>query len=112
LSSALYARDYNETKEFGGAKSTKRTTEQTEAVRFWTQANLQPAWFQAAAQLSAAKGLGLAENARLFALLGMGLANCFIIDWDAKFHYNSWRPVTAIRPSPALRSGDDSLRGE
>jgi len=97
LSSALYARDYNETKDFGGAKSTKRTQAQADAVRFWTQANLTPAWFQAAGQLAAARGLDLADNARLFALLAMSLGNCFIIDWDAKFHYNSWRPLTAIR---------------
>src|SRR6267143_4369757 len=43
LSSALYARDYNETKEFGGAKSIKRTDAQSDAVRFWTQTNLAPA---------------------------------------------------------------------
>jgi hypothetical protein len=41
--------------------------------------------------------LSLAENARLFALLNMGIANTFINDWDAKFTYNFWRPVTAIR---------------
>src|SRR5437899_12528001 len=41
--------------------------------------------------------VGLAENARLFALLNMGIANTFITDWDAKFTYNLWRPVTAIR---------------
>jgi hypothetical protein len=97
LSSALYARDFNETKAFGAAKSTVRTEGQAEAVKFWTQTNLGPAWFQAARQLSDAKGLALAENARLYALLSVGLANCFIIDWDAKFHYNFWRPVTAIR---------------
>jgi hypothetical protein len=97
LSSALYARDYNETKNLGGAKSTVRTPAQTEAVKFWTQANLGPAWQAAARQLSAAKGLGLAENARLFALLNMGVANTFINDWDAKFTYNFWRPLTAIR---------------
>ena len=57
LSSALYARDYNETKEFGGVKSTKRTDAQSDAVRFWTQANLGPAWFQAATQVSARRGL-------------------------------------------------------
>ncbi|HLQ21926.1 MAG TPA: hypothetical protein VK132_01905, partial [Gemmatimonadales bacterium] len=34
LTSALYARDYNETKELGAAKSTKRTPQQAEAVRF------------------------------------------------------------------------------
>jgi hypothetical protein len=97
LSSALYARDYNETKEFGGLKSVKRTDAQSDAVRFWTQSNLAPAWYQAATQISARKGLALAENARLFALMSMGLANCFIVDWDAKFQYNFWRPLTAIR---------------
>jgi hypothetical protein len=97
LSSALYARDYNETKHLGGTKSTARTPEQTEAVKFWTQVNIAPAWEAAARQLSAAKGLDLADNARLFALLNMGIANTFINDWDAKFTYNFWRPVTAIR---------------
>jgi hypothetical protein len=97
LSSALYARDYNEAKELGGVKSTKRTDAQSDAVRFWTQINLGPAWYQAAAQVSDRKNLSLADNARLFALLSMALANCFVVDWDAKFTYNFWRPITAIR---------------
>ena len=97
LKSEIYARDYNETKELGGAKSTKRTAEQTAAVKFWTQLNFGPAWQEVARQLSAAKKLSLADNARLFALLNMGTANTFITDWDAKFTYNFWRPVTAIR---------------
>jgi hypothetical protein len=97
LSGELYARDYNETKALGGAKSTARTAEQTEAVKFWTQANLGPSWQEAARQFAAAKGLDLADTARLFALLNMGVANTFINDWDAKFTYNFWRPVTAIR---------------
>jgi len=97
LTSAIYARDYNETKDLGGVKSTRRTSPQTDAVKFWTQANLGSAWFEAARQLSAAKALDLADNARLFALLSMASANSFIVDWDAKFYYNCWRPVTAIR---------------
>ena len=97
LTSAAYARDYNETKELGGARSTRRTAQQTEAVRFWSQPNLGSVWFEAARQLGAAKGLNLADNARLFALLSMAAANSFIVDWDAKFHYNTWRPITAIR---------------
>ena len=97
LTSALYARDYNETKELGGSKSTKRTQQQTDAVHFWTQTNFGPSWNDAARQLSVAKGLSLADNARLFALLTMGIADSFILDWDAKFYYNFWRPVTAIR---------------
>jgi hypothetical protein len=97
LKSELYARDYNETKELGGAKSTRRTAEQVAAVKFWTQLNFGPAWQEAARQLSAAKNLSLADNARLFALLNVGTANTFITDWDAKFTYNFWRPITAIR---------------
>jgi hypothetical protein len=97
LNSALYARDYNETKEMGGVKSTKRTDAQSDAVRFWTQTNLGPAWFQAARQASARHNLSVAESARVFALMSMAFANCFILDWDAKFQYNFWRPITAIR---------------
>ena len=44
LTSAIYARDYNETKELGGSKSTKRTQQQTDSVRFWTQLNFGPSW--------------------------------------------------------------------
>src|SRR5438309_9907592 len=97
LSSALYARDYNETKELGALKSVKRTDAQSDAVRFWSQGNFFVSWYQAAAQVSARKDLALADNARLFALLSMGIANCYILDWDAKFHYQFWRPLTAIR---------------
>jgi hypothetical protein len=97
LTSAAYARDYNETKELGGARSTRRTPQQTEAVKFWSQPNLTTCWYEAARQVGAAKGLDLADNARLFAWLSMAAANSFIVDWDAKFHYNRWRPVTAVR---------------
>src|SRR5882672_4469964 len=97
LSSALYARDYNETREMSGLKSTKRTDAQSDAVRFWTQANLAPSWFQAATQASARHGLSVAESARVFALMSTALANCYVVDWDAKFQYNFWRPITAIR---------------
>jgi hypothetical protein len=97
LKSEVYARDYNETKELGGAKSTRRTPEQTAAVKFWSQLNFVPGWQEVARQLSVEKKLSLADNARLFALLNMGIANTIITDWDAKFAYNFWRPVTAIR---------------
>src|SRR4030095_3304560 len=54
------------------------------------------AWQAAARHLSAAKELGLADTARVLALLNMGLANNYILNWDAKYTYNFWRPVTAI----------------
>jgi hypothetical protein len=97
LASAEYARDYNETKSLGGVRSSARTQEQSEAVKFWSQPNIMEAWHQASRHFAHERKLGLAECARLFALMTMANANTFIVDWDAKFHYNYWRPVTAIR---------------
>jgi hypothetical protein len=97
LTSAEWARDYNEVKDLGGTKSTARTPAQTEAVLFWGNVNFGGAWQGAARHLATTKELGLAESARLFALLNMGLANNYMINWDAKYLYQVWRPVTAIR---------------
>ena len=97
LSSAEWARDYNEVKSLGGTKSTARTPEQTEAVTFWENVNFGPAWQAAARELAIQKEMPLADCARLFALLNMSLANAYIVNWDAKYTYNFWRPVTAIR---------------
>jgi hypothetical protein len=97
LSSAEWARDYNEVKSLGGTKSAARTPEQTEAVKFWDNVNFGPSWQAVSRELSIKKQLPLAESARLFALLNMSLANAYIVNWDAKYTYNFWRPVTAIR---------------
>ena len=97
LASAIYARDYNETKSLGGAKSAARSAEQTALVRFWPTPSLALGWQSAARQLAVARELPLDERARLFALMATASANSFIADWDAKFTYNFWRPVTAIR---------------
>src|SRR5262249_14935972 len=97
LSSAEWAGDYNEVKSLGGTKSTARTPEQSEAVAFWENGNFAPARQTAARERSTQQGLPLAGSARLFALLNMSLANAYIVNWDAKYTYNFWRPVTAIR---------------
>jgi hypothetical protein len=97
LASAQYARDYNETKSLGARASTVRTPAQTDVVRFWTQPNLGTSVDQIARHFIAEKKLPLAESARFSALLYMAVANTFMADWDAKFTYNFWRPVTAIR---------------
>jgi hypothetical protein len=110
LTSETYARDYNETRSLGGARSTARTAEQTAAVRFWPTPALAPGWQSAARQLAAAKELPLDECARLFALINMASANSFITDWDAKFAYNFWRPVTAIRNGD--QDGNDATERE
>jgi hypothetical protein len=97
LASAEWARDYNEVKSLGGTKSSARSPDQTEAVKFWGNVNFGGSWQAAARELVAKKEFGLADSARLLALLNMSLANAYMVNWDAKYTYNFWRPVTAIR---------------
>jgi hypothetical protein len=106
LASAEWARDYNEVKNVGGTKSAARTPEQSEAVKFWGNVNFGGAWQGAAREFAMKQKMPLAECARLFALLNMSLANAYIVNWDAKYAYNFWRPVTAIRNGD--RDGNDA----
>jgi hypothetical protein len=96
LTSRLYRRDFDELKQIGSSTSTARTQEQSDVARFWVATGPQN-WNPAARQVAVARGLSLVENARLFALLNLAGADAFIAAWDAKFAYNQWRPVTAIR---------------
>ena len=80
---------------------TTRTPEQTEIARFWAGVGVSNAgvaiWNQIAQTVAAEHDLSLAENARLFAQLNVAKADAFIAGCDAKYAYNFWRPVTAIR---------------
>jgi len=96
LDSALWARDYNETREWGAAGSARRTARQTETARFWQQLGT-PAWNQVARSIATSHPLPLADDARLFALLNIAMFDAYLAVFDAKYHYNFWRPVTAIR---------------
>jgi hypothetical protein len=96
LASEEWARDYNEVKTLGSAVGSSRTPEQTDIARFWSD-NPALQWNRAWRALSEAKGLGLADNARYFAMLATASADALIACWDAKYFYNFWRPVTAIR---------------
>lgn len=96
LTSSEWAADYNEIKELGGKKSTRRTPEQTEIARFWTITGPQ-SFDPIVRQLAGAPGRTLSQNARLFALVEMAVADSYIAVFEAKYAYNFWRPVTAIR---------------
>jgi hypothetical protein len=95
-----YTADFNEVKRLGGDDITTpsaRTAEQTEIALFWVEsAPLQ--WNRIARTVSADTGLDRWQNARLFGLLNMALADGYIGSFDTKYHgYNYWRPITAIQ---------------
>jgi hypothetical protein len=96
LKSAQWATDFNEVKRMGAKTGSGRNAEQTDIARFWELTG--PATYNPVVrQLSAAKGLDILDNARLFALFTMATADASIAIFDAKYTYNFWRPVTAIR---------------
>src|SRR5882757_977002 len=64
--------------------------------RFWNGA-IQNYWNEISQTLSLANNLTTAQNARLFALLNLSFVDDVIAFYDAKYTYNLWRPVTAIR---------------
>jgi PAP2 superfamily len=96
LHSAQWAKDYNEVKTMGAKKGSARSAEQTDIARFWEFTG--PGTYNPMVQqLAAAKKLEVLENARLFALVAMATADAGFAIFDAKYTYNFWRPVTAIR---------------
>jgi len=96
LTSGEYAEDFNEVKQLGALGSTTRTADQTEAAIFW-QDHGPALWNRVFRTLSASRGLGIADTARLFASANLASADGAIGCWESKYHWKFWRPITAIR---------------
>jgi hypothetical protein len=100
VTSKQYAKDFNEVKRLGGDGVTTpsaRTADQTQVALFWVESS-PLRWDRIARTVAIRKGLDLWENARLFGLLNMALADGYIATFDTKYKaYNYWRPVTAIQ---------------
>ena len=96
LTSEVWTKDVNEIREMGGRNSTKRSAEQTTIGRFWFFTG--PRTFNPIVrQIVLAKEMDLVDSARLYALVSIASADAFIAIFDAKYAYNFWRPITAIR---------------
>jgi hypothetical protein len=100
LDSERWAADYNEVKALGAAVGSSRTAEQDVVALFWADGpgtETPPGhWNDIAQHVSAGQRTTLEDNARLFALLNVAMADAAICAWDAKYTYDFWRPVTAI----------------
>lgn len=96
LQSEVWTRDLNEVREMGALKSSKRSAEQTNVGRFWFLTGPR-SYNPIVQQMATTKRLDIVDNARLFALVAMAGMDAFVAVFDAKYHYNFWRPITAIR---------------
>jgi membrane-associated phospholipid phosphatase len=110
LISPEYLQEYRISKDIGSKDSKVRTPDQTIIAKFWLDdtGTITPPgrWNQIAADLAIQRGNTLEQNARLFALLNIALADASIIDADQKYTFSRWRPITAIRAADK----DDNAR--
>jgi membrane-associated phospholipid phosphatase len=101
LDSPEYAEALNEVKSLGSKNSTTRTADQSQIAVFWSDFSytaMPPGhWQEITGELAFNRNLGLAEKARLFALVRLAQADSAIVCWETKYRYNLWRPVTAIQ---------------
>ena len=100
-----YAEDFNEVRLKGIKENSTRTAEETTIAKFWYEFS-EIGWNRVTATVAADQNLDLLFTARLFALVNMALADSYIAGWDSKFHYDFWRPYTAVRA--AATDGNDN----
>jgi hypothetical protein len=101
ITSARYAKDFNETKSLGAVNSTTRTPAQTLLAQIVHGVNTSTSsfmvWNNVAADVARSRAFSLIDAARLFALLNVSFHDGIQTSFTSKFVYNMWRPVTAIR---------------
>jgi hypothetical protein len=96
LASKEWAADYNEIKTLGGKDSKQRTARQTEDAQFWLITG-PVSYYPLLRQLVLIRKMDVVDSARFMALASTAVADTFIAVFDAKYHYEFWRPITAIR---------------
>jgi len=96
IDSPEYAAAFDEVEEVGRFESATRTADQTHLAMWWKEF-VEKSHNRLARELAAEEGLGLWEAARLFALLETSIYDGYVAVFADKFHYNHWRPYTAVR---------------
>jgi hypothetical protein len=96
LDSAEYATELNEIEVMGVYSGSGRNKDQSDLALFWA-GNTALYWNRIASDLAKARGLSITENAHLFALMNVSMADAGIACWDSKYRYVFWRPITALR---------------
>jgi PAP2 superfamily len=96
VKSARARQEADEVHAIGGKDASLRTTEHSEIARYWYEHSTQ-GWNRVAREVAASQRLDEWKSARLLALVNLAMADGFIGGFEAKYHYNYWRPATAIR---------------
>jgi hypothetical protein len=97
LTSSRYRRDYDEVRRVGDVNSVDRPGDRTDVARFYAATSAVQAWNWAAEQATCEHAITITQRARLLALLNMAISDGLVASMETKYHYQLWRPVTAIR---------------
>jgi len=97
LTSNQYAKTYNEVLRVGSADSTERPPDRANVALFYAAASPTQVFNQAAEQVALERRHSLSQNARALALVNMAISDSLVASFFNKYHYNFWRPETAIR---------------
>ena len=97
LTSNRYAKSYNEVMKVGSLDSTERPQDRANVVLFYAVSSPTLVFNQAAREVAQEQGRSLSENARALALVNMAINDSLVASFFNKYHYNFWRPETAIR---------------
>ena len=100
MTSGEYADDFEETREYGRRDSAVRTAEQTDIAYFWSE-HPYVHWNRNLVALAVSRDLNVRDTARFFAMVHTAVSDAIIAGFAAKYHYNSWRPRTAIPQADA-----------
>jgi hypothetical protein len=101
VDSAAYTAAYNEVKDIGAVGSLTRTADQADAANFWAVASGVGPWIRAAIDAAQDSGQSSLEHASTLARMLVSGADATIGIFEAKYHYDYWRPVTGIRAGDA-----------
>jgi hypothetical protein len=101
LTSNEYAKAYNEVMTVGSLNSIERPADRADVARFYAASSPTQALNQVAQQIAQQDGGSLTDNARAFALINMAMSDSLVASFFNKYHYNFWRPETAIHNGDA-----------
>ncbi len=96
IDSEDYTKAFNEVKEYGSTASELRSEDQAHFAMWWKDF-VEKSHNRLARELIIKENLNLWEASRALALLNMAVYDAYVNVFDNKFHYNHWRPYTAIR---------------
>src|ERR1700722_6066369 len=96
LTSHEYAKTYNEVMTVGGIDSTEQPQDRANVALFYAAASPTQVFNQAVQQVAQERWHSLTENARALALMNMATNDSLVAAFFNKYHYNFWRPETAI----------------